>query len=130
VSEAVTFVFLFTLLAGLVVLYAAVMATRDERLYEAAVMRTLGARTKQLANAQWIEFATLGALAGVLAATGASVSAYVLAQQVLHLPFAFNPWVWVVGVVGGAAGITLAGLMATRSVLRTPPLHVLRRLGA
>ncbi|MEK6663641.1 MAG: FtsX-like permease family protein [Pseudomonadota bacterium] len=130
VSEAVTFVFLFTLLAGLVVLYAAVMATRDERLYEAAVMRTLGARTKQLANAQLIEFATLGALAGVLAATGASVSAFVLAQQVLHLPFAFNPWVWVVGVVGGAAGITLAGLMATRSVLRTPPLSVLRRLSA
>ena len=130
VSEAVTFVFLFTLLAGLVVLYAAVMATRDERLYEAAVMRTLGARTKQLANAQWIEFATLGALAGVLAATGASASAYVLAEQVLHLPFAFNPWVWVVGVVGGAAGITLAGLMATRNVLRTPPLSVLRRLSA
>jgi putative ABC transport system permease protein len=130
VSEAVTFVFLFTLLAGLVVLYAAVMATRDERLYEAAVMRTLGARTKQLANAQWIEFATLGALAGVLAATGASVSAYVLAQQVLHLPFSFNPWVWVVGVVGGAVGITLAGMMATRSVLRTPPLAVLRRVNA
>ncbi len=130
VSAAVTFVFLFTLLAGLVVLYAAVMATRDERLYEAAVMRTLGASTRQLANAQWIEFATLGALAGVLAATGASVSAYVLAQQVLHLPFAFNPWVWVVGVVGGAAGITLAGMMATRSVLRTPPLTVLRRVNA
>lgn len=130
VSEAVTFVFLFTLLAGLVVLYAAVMATRDERLYEAAVMRTLGARTKQLANAQWIEFATLGALSGVLAATGASMSAFVLAQQVLHLPFAFNPWVWVVGVVGGAAGITLAGMMATRSVLRTPPLSVLRRISA
>ncbi|MBT9613535.1 MAG: ABC transporter permease [Burkholderiales bacterium] len=130
VSEAVTFVFLFTLLAGLVVLYAAVMATRDERLYEAAVMRTLGAATRQLANAQWIEFATLGALAGVLAATGASVSAFVLAQQVLHLPFVFNPWVWVVGVVGGAAGITLAGMMATRSVLRTPPLSVLRRINA
>lgn len=129
VSDAVTFVFLFTLLAGLVVLYAAVMATRDERLYEAAVMRTLGARSKQLANAQWIEFATLGSLAGVLAATGASASAYVLAEQVLHLPFAFNPWVWIVGVLGGAAGITLAGRMATRSVLRTPPLGVLRRLG-
>ena len=130
VSAAVTFVFLFTLLAGLVVLYAAVMATRDERLYEAAVMRTLGAATRQLANAQLIEFATLGALAGVLAATGASASAFVLAQQVLHLPFAFNPWVWVVGVVGGAGGITLAGLLATRSVLRTPPLSVLRRLSA
>jgi len=66
----------------------------------------------------------------VLAATGASVSAYGLAQQVLHLPFAFNPWVWVVGVVGGAVGITLAGMMATRSVLRTPPLAVLRRVNA
>ena len=75
-----------------------------------------------------IEFATFGALAGILAATGASGSAYVLAEQVLHLPFTFNPWVWVVGVVGGGAGITLAGLMATRRVLRTPPLQVLRRL--
>jgi putative ABC transport system permease protein len=128
VSDAVTFVFLFTLLAGLVVLYAAVLATRNERLYEAAVMRTLGARSRQLAAAQWIEFATLGAISGVLAATGASLSAWVLAEQVLHLPYIFNAWVWVIGVVGGAAGITAAGLMATRSVLRVPPLGVLRAL--
>jgi len=128
VNDAVTFVFLFTLLAGLVVLYAAVLATRDERLYEAAVMRTLGARSSQLAGAQWIEFAVLGAIAGLLAATGASLSAWVLAQQVLNLPFSFNPWVWVLGVVGGAAGITFSGLLATRSVLRVPPLGVLRAL--
>lgn len=128
VSDAVGFVFLFTLLAGLVVLYAAVLATRSERLYEAAVMRTLGARSQQLAAAQWIEFATLGTLSGVLAASGASFSAWVLAEQVLHLPYSFNVWVWVVGVVGGAAGITVAGLMATRSVLREPPLGVLRAL--
>jgi len=129
VSDAVTFVFLFTLLAGLVVLYAAVAATRDERLYEAAVMRTLGARSRQLASAQWIEFATIGALSGVLAATGASALSYMLAQQVLHLPYVFNPWLWGVGVAGGAASIALAGRLATRSVLRSPPLGVLRRLG-
>lgn len=128
VSDAVTFVFLFTLLAGLVVLYAAVLATRKERLYEAAVMRTLGARSRQLAAAQWIEFATLGILSGILAASGASVSTWVLAERVLHLPFTFNAWVWVVGVAGGAAGISAAGLMATRSVLRVPPLGVLRAL--
>ncbi len=128
VSDAVSFVFLFTLLAGLVVLYAAVLATRHERLYEAAIMRTLGARSRQLALAQWIEFATLGTISGVLAATGASVSAWVLAEQVLHIPYAFNAWVWVIGVAGGAGGITLAGLMATRSVLRVPPLGVLRAL--
>ncbi len=128
VSDAVSFVFLFTLLAGLVVLYAAVLATRNERLYEAAVMRTLGARSRQLAAAQWIEFATLGILSGVLAASGASFSTWVLAEQVLHLPYTFNAWVWVIGVVGGAIGITAAGLMATRSVLRVPPLGVLRAL--
>jgi putative ABC transport system permease protein len=128
VSDAVTFVFLFTLLAGLVVLYAAVAATRDERLYEAAIMRTLGARSKQLAGAQLIEFATLGMISGVLAATGASVTAFLLTQHVLHLPFTFNPWVWIAGVLGGMLGITLAGLVATRSVLRVPPLGVLRAL--
>ena len=128
VSDAVSFVFLFTLLAGLVVLYAAVLATRDERLYEAAVMRALGARSRQLAAAQWIEFAALGMISGLLAATGASATAFVLAQQVLHLPFVFNPWVWGIGVSGGAVGITAAGLMATRKVLRTPPLNVLRLL--
>lgn len=128
VSDAVSFVFLFTLLAGLVVLYAAVLATRNERLYEAAVMRTLGARSRQLAAAQWIEFATLGTLSGVLAASGASFATWVLAEQVLHLPYTFNAWVWVIGVLGGAAGITTAGLLATRSVLRAPPLGVLRAL--
>ena len=128
VSDAVTFVFLFTLLAGLVVLYAAVVATRPERLYEAALMRTLGARSRQLLLAQWIEFASLGIIAGLLAATGASISTWVLAEQVLHIPYTFNAWVWVIGVVGGAAGITLAGLMATRSILRVPPLVVLRAL--
>jgi len=128
VSDAVSFVFLFTLLAGLVVLYAAVLATRNERLYEAAVMRTLGARSRQLAAAQWIEFATLGTLSGILASSGASFSAWILAEQVLHLPYSFNAWVWVIGVLGGAAGIMVAGLLATRSVLRVPPLGVLRAL--
>ena len=91
-------------------------------------MRTLGARSKQLAAAQLIEFAVLGMISGVLAATGASVTAFMLTQQVLHLPFAFNPWVWIAGVLGGMLGIILAGLMATRSVLRVPPLGVLRSL--
>jgi putative ABC transport system permease protein len=70
----------------------------------------------------------LGMISGVLAATGASVTAFLLTQHVLHLPFTFNPWVWIAGVLGGMLGITLAGLVATRSVLRVPPLGVLRAL--
>jgi putative ABC transport system permease protein len=126
VAQAVQFVFLFTLLAGLVVLYAAVAATRDERVYEAAVMRTLGARTRQLRAAQWIEFSVIGAIAGVLAASGAAVVAFVLAKQVLNLPFTMNPTLWAVGVVAGSAAVTVAGLLATRRVLRQPPLLALR----
>jgi putative ABC transport system permease protein len=126
VSQAVQFVFLFTLLAGLVVLYAAVVATRDERVYEAAILRTLGARYRQLATAQWIEFAVIGAIAGLLAATGASVVAFVLAKQVLNLPFTFDPSLWITGVVSGAVGVASAGALATRRVLRQPPLVVLR----
>jgi putative ABC transport system permease protein len=126
VAQAVEFVFLFTLLAGLVVLYAAVMATRDERVYEAAVMRTLGARTRQLQAAQWIEFALIGAIAGVLAATGAAAVAFVLAKQVLNLPFTLNPALWLVGVAAGSTAVALAGALATRRVLKQPPLLALR----
>jgi putative ABC transport system permease protein len=129
VAQAVEFVFLFTLLAGLAVLYAAVVATRDERVYEAAVMRTLGARRRQLQAAQWIEFAVLGALAGVLAATGAVAVAWVLSKQVLNLPFTLNPLIWLIGVGTGSLGVALAGVLATRRVLREPPINALRQLG-
>jgi putative ABC transport system permease protein len=128
VAQAVEFVFLFTLLAGLVVLYAAVVATRDERVYEAAVMRTLGARRRQLQAAQWIEFAVVGALAGLLAATGAVAVAWGLSKQVLNLPFTLNPLVWLVGVGAGGIGVALAGVLATRRVLREPPINALRQL--
>lgn len=126
VAQAVEFVFLFTLLAGLVVLYAAVVATRDERVYEAAVMRTLGARRRQLQAAQWIEFAVVGALAGLLAATGAVAVAWVLSKQVLNLPFTLNPLIWLVGIGAGSVGVALAGVLATRRVLNEPPLAALR----
>lgn len=126
VAQAVEFVFLFTLLAGLVVLYAAVVATRDERVYEAAVMRTLGARRRQLQAAQWIEFAVVGALAGLLAATGAVTVAWVLSKQVLNLPFTPNPLIWLVGIGAGSIGVALAGVLATRRVLNEPPLAALR----
>lgn len=65
VTHAIEFVFLFTLLAGFAVMYAAIASTQDERIYEAAVFRTFGARKQQLARAWAVEFAVLGALAGL-----------------------------------------------------------------
>ena len=128
VSKAVQFVFLFTLLAGLVVFYAAIASTQDERMQQAAIMRTLGASRAQLTRAHLTEFAVIGALAGLIAAGGASGLGYVLAVKVLNLSYNFSPLAWVAGVVCGSAGIALAGYLGTRRVLATPPMRVLREL--
>lgn len=128
VTRAVEFVFLFTLAAGVVVLYAAIVATQDERLKEAAILRTLGGRRRQLLSAQAAEFLALGSMAGLFAATGATALGWVLAEFVLKLPYGFNPWVWPLGIGAGALGVALAGLLGTRRVLDHPPLAALRRL--
>lgn len=129
VARAVQFVFLFTLLAGLAVLYAAIASTQDERLYRAAIMRTLGASRGQLVRANLAEFAVIGALAGGIAAAGANTLGSLLAFKILNLTYSFNGTVWVVGVVCGAAGIAIAGHFGTRRALNVAPLRALRQIG-
>jgi len=129
VAKAVEFVFLFTLLGGLLVLQAAIAATQDERRFDAAILRTLGASRAQLAAAQIAEFLVLGALAGTLAAAGATALGYVLSDRVFQIPFSANPMVWLYGVAGGAITVTLAGWLGTRGTMRQPPLTVIRQLG-
>jgi putative ABC transport system permease protein len=126
VARAVEFVFLFTLAGGVLVLEAAIAATQDERRYDAAVLRTLGASARQLSAAQVSEFLALGALAGLLAAAGATATGFVLADRVFQIPFSFNPLLWVIGVSAAAACVALAGWFGTRSTLRHPPLAALR----
>lgn len=128
VSRAVQFVFLFTLLAGLVVLYAAIASTQDERLYQATIMRTLGASRVQLARANLAEFAVIGALAGLIAAAGANVLGYALASRIINVGYSFSLSVWVVGIACSIVGIAAAGYLGTRQVLRISPLRVLRQL--
>jgi len=126
---AVEFVFIFTLVAGLIVLYAAIVAVQDERMLEAAMLRTLGASRGQVMRAQLSEFVAIGALAGLLAATGASALGYVLASKILNVAYVFNPWLWVVGLIGGAIGVTLACLPQLRAALNRPPLQSLYSFG-
>jgi putative ABC transport system permease protein len=126
VARAVEFVFLFTLLGGVLVLEAAIAATQDERRYDVAVLRTLGASERQLSAAQVAEFVALGAVAGLLAAAGATATGYVLADRVFQIPFGWNPALWLIGVVGAAICVAVAGWLGTRSTLRQPPLAALR----
>jgi putative ABC transport system permease protein len=124
---AVEYVFLFTLLAGVTVLFAAIQSTRDVRRHETALLRTLGASRRNVLAGVLSEFVVMGLLAGVLASAGATLVGYVLARQVFDLPFVVNPWLWIAGVGGGALGVGLAGWLGARSVLRQPPLLTLRK---
>jgi putative ABC transport system permease protein len=119
-------VFLFSLAAGLLVLFAAVASTHDERVFDAAVLRTLGASSGQLRAVQAAEFLLIGAAAGLLAAVGATAIGFVLAKQVLNVPYQFSAWAWLGGLAAGAIGVMLAGLLGTAKVLRTPPMQVFR----
>jgi putative ABC transport system permease protein len=110
-------------------LYAAIAATREERMVEAAIMRTLGASGRQLLLSQLAEFILIGLLAGTVAALAATGLGYALATRVFHLPYQFNPWLWGAALAAGVLGVTLAGWLGTRGVLRQPPLQTLGRLG-
>ena len=123
---AVQYVFLFTLAAGVVVLLAAVQSTRDERRYESAMLRTLGASRGTVLQGVAAEFAALGFMAGTLAAFGATTAGWLLAHRLFSLQFEFDPWVWVLGLVGGTILVGSSGTLATRSVIDTPPIVTLR----
>lgn len=127
VTLAVEFLFLFTLLAGLAVLYAAIASSLDERRIESAILRTLGARRYILRRGLIAEFVTLGALAGLLAGATATALAWVLAVQVFHFPYTPQWWITLVGVMVGAVGVGVAGLLGTRQVLRQPPMQTLQQ---
>ena len=130
VIRAVEFLFGFTLVAGLVVLFAAVTATREARSREFAIMRALGAGGRLLAQVQRAELLGVGALAGLLASAAAMVVGWLLARYVFE--FAWQP-VWWVPLAGALAGALLAlgaGWWGLREVLRRPVIETLRRAGA
>ncbi len=124
---AVEYVFLFTLLAGVLVMYAGIHTNFEERMAATAVLRTLGARRSQLLVAVAVEFTALGLLSGLLASLFAEVTGEVLARELFGLDFAFNPVLWLTGVVGSAVGVGIAGTLATYPLLVRPPLRALRR---
>lgn len=126
VTAAVQALFGFALLAGFVVLWAAIEASAASRRQELALMRCLGARSDQLVHRLIGEFAALGLLAGLLGALAALAVGWALMRFVFHLPQLPSLWPLLVGPVLGAVGVALAGHLAMRCVLRRPALGVLR----
>lgn len=123
---AVQTVFVFTLAAGIAVLFAAVQSTIDERRFESALLRALGVRRRTVIAGVLAEFAALGFSAGLLAATSASIMAAVIARNVFDLDYSFSPMIWIFGLTGGTAMVCLSGFIAARSAINAPPADVLR----
>ncbi len=125
-SMAVQAVFIFTLAAGIAVLFAAVQSTIDERRFESAILRALGARKRIVFAGVMAEFAALGAAAGLLASIGASILAAIVATRLFELPYEFNPVLWIAGVVSGVLVVCASGFVAARGAVNAPPVDVLR----
>ncbi|NDH51809.1 MAG: FtsX-like permease family protein [Betaproteobacteria bacterium] len=127
VIGAVEFLFGFTLVAGLLVLFAAITATREERAREFAIMRAVGAQSRLLRQVQRAELAGVGLLAGFLASLVATVVGWALAKYVFGFDWTAAPWVPLAGALAGALLAMVAGWWGLREVLRRPVVETLRR---
>lgn len=126
VVGAVQFLFAFTLVAGVLVLYTALAGSRDERVREAALLRALGASRAQVNAVQRAEFIVVGVLAGAMAAAGALAVGWVLASRVFDFRLAVDPWLVPAGIAAGVACAGAAGWLSLHNVLRRPALQSLR----
>lgn len=125
-SYAIEFVFGFSLLAGVAVLYAALMATREERVRESTLMRVLGASRKQVVLAMLVEFLCVGLLASVVAMLFTNIAAYYLATLVLHIDYQFNLWLSVQGLLAAMVLVPFAAWLVARHQFNQPPRALLQ----
>jgi len=125
-SYAIEFVFAFSLLAGVAVLYAALMATREERVRESTLMRVLGASRKQVVLAMLVEFLCVGLLASVVAMLFTNIAAYYLATLVLHIDYQFNVWLSVQGLLAAIVLVPFAAWLVARHQFNQPPRALLQ----
>ncbi len=127
VIRAVEFLFGFTLVAGLVVLFASVTGTREERAREYAIMRAVGARSGLLQQVQSAELAGVGLMAGFLASCVALAVGWALARWVFDFEWNVLWWVPLAGALVGALLAWLAGWWALREVVSRPVMITLRQ---
>ncbi len=129
VSSAAQVVFFFTLIAGLVVLLAALEATRDERRQEAALIRALGAEDGMVRRGLLIEYGAMALIAAVLATGGAALTGWLLARELFEFAYRPSPMLLATGFVVSIVLVVGSGWLGNRSVLRTSPIRILRAGG-
>lgn len=129
VSAGVELVLVLILLGGALVMWAAVVASMDERRQETVLLRALGCSRNRLLGSLWVEFCVLGLCAGLMAVLGSEVLLLSLQSGVLDMPLSAHWYFWPVGILGGGFAIALMGVYACREVVTVPPGRVLREIG-
>jgi putative ABC transport system permease protein len=127
-SSTIEYVFSFSLLAGLAVLYAALIATREERLSEATLMRVFGASRRQVSVAYAAEFSLIGIVSALIATIAANLLAYYISVQVLNIPFQFNAALALSITLLAAIIIPLAAWLGLRGFLNVPARQLLNSI--
>ena len=128
VTLAIELVLILIMVSGALVLLASIQASMDERFKQHAILRTLGASQKLVMGSLIIEFCALGLFAGVLATVGAELTVFGLKEEIFNLPYSVNFELWFMGPALGMVLIGVLGTFATKSVVNTPPLVVLRNV--
>jgi putative ABC transport system permease protein len=119
---------LLILACGILVMFSAVSLSMSERLQESAILRTIGSSQRLILGVQCIEFTSLGALAGLLAALGAETALLLIEHYLLQLPLTGHAWMWLAGPLSGGFLVGALGVAYSRKSVLLPPLDVLRRL--
>jgi putative ABC transport system permease protein len=127
-TQAINYLLYFAFMAGFTVLFAAVYATLDSRIYEGVLMRTLGANRSLLRKTHIIEFSALGLISGFLAVVISEAIIYALYTQVMNMEYLPSLYLWALIPFTGALFVGMAGCWGVRHVLNKPPLRVLREL--
>ena len=126
VTLAVTVVGGLVLLSGALILVGAVSMTKFRRVYEAAILKTLGASSRLIATMLVLEYGVLGAIAGTVGALGAIALSWAVATYALELPWEPTPAISVIGIAATAILVAAIGVLASIDVLRHKPLATLR----
>ncbi|HLG57093.1 MAG TPA: FtsX-like permease family protein [Vicinamibacterales bacterium] len=126
VTLAVTVVGGLVLFSGSLILVGAVSMTKFRRVYEAAILKTLGASSRLIAAMLLLEYGVLGAIAGTVGALGAIALSWAVAHYALDLPWEPTPWITLGGIAVTAIFVAVVGVVASLDVLRHKPLATLR----
>ncbi len=129
ISQAIEVIFLFIVVAGVLILASSLSATLESRLYENAVIRTLGASARQLRKCLWTEFTVIALLSAVIAIVLSEAASYILYQQIFNMSWAPHPWLWLIISLVSVILISSLGLLITNKIYTRTSRHSLMTLG-